>query len=153
MQNNPQLNFEKHTPPSEISQAANAAYAVMLAAVHNADLGLIPQFSNFNKPAQRYEEPPVEEDSYTDYADFEAYRRRNQQVQPEQVAVVPETSQADMLRESDDLERIRSNIDAVHAEMAAEQQPADETPLTPAARERHYLDDRHHYDQEFNRAA
>lgn len=152
MQNNPSLEFEKHTPPSEIAYASKAALAVLTEAVHNADTGLIPRFARFSPPQQHYEEPTPEQDSYADYADFEAYRQRNQAAQPQQVSVTPEQTPNDLLHQDDDLDRIRQQIDAVHAEMTADKAQTAHPTITPI-NDRPYLDDRNRYDQGTRHAA
>jgi hypothetical protein len=107
----------KKTPTSEVSQASLNALEIMTAAVRNADFGLIPMFAEFNKPAQRYEEPTPEQDSYDSIVDFNAYRQRNEAAQPQQISVEPENPDILHEDEENELERIRKAVDDVHAEM------------------------------------
>ncbi len=115
MQSNPQVNFEKNTPQTEISRAATEALRVMRAAVANADRGLANAMPKEVLTAPVVDPSPVQ-DSYSNYADFEAYRRRNELVQPvEPVQTQPE--QPKITDEPDNLSAIRGQLDAIYDDL------------------------------------
>ncbi len=138
----------KKNPTTEVSQASLAALDVMTAAVRNADFGLVPMFAEFNKPAQRYDEPKPEQDSYDNIADFNAYRQRNEAAQPERVAVIPENP--DMLHENEEneLERIRQAVDDVHAEMTQDVSQAERQNVVTHIGPRKLINERPSYGQD-----